>query len=133
MSEYDILLTYNTYAPIALHICAVTFFVLTGTITNGIIIYTHTKKHNIGETDIYITALASVGLFSCLVVCPQYPFWGAYIEEYKKNNPFALRQLMISSGIILYLHLGLLTAIALIHLLSSDPLLISHHLCVPRE
>ena len=114
MSEFDTILQYNTDGPITVHIVAVTFFVLTGTVFNGIILYTHYKKPNRGKMDIYILTLAWVDLFSCTVICLQYPFMGAYTEQYRNGNSFALRQFFTSMVFIMMMSLGIYTAIALI-------------------
>ena len=99
MSEFNILFSYDTYAPLTLHISVVTFFVLTGAIFNTIIIYLYMNKQNLKETDVYILAMAFVDIFACMVVCPQYPFMEIYINEYKKHNHFALKQLLTCTGI----------------------------------
>ena len=105
MSNFESILSLNTDA--------VTSVVITGTISNGIIIYSQMKKPSFNETDIYILALACVDLFACTVMCPQYPFLDVYIEEYNRNNHFALRQLFTCASFFLVMYLGLLTAIAL--------------------
>ena len=90
MSELELALQFNTNAPIVLHIVAVTFFITTGTILNGIILYIQQKKTNRSEMDIYIITLACVDIFACSVMLPQYPFVGTYQKLYKQGSSFAL-------------------------------------------
>ena len=71
------------------------------------------NKQSLKETDVYILAMAFVDIFACMVVCPQYPFMEKYIDEYMKHKHFALKQLLTCTGMILYMNLGLLAAIAL--------------------
>ena len=47
-------------------------------------------------------------------MCPQYPFLGAYIEQYSNGNIFPVRQFFTCAFFILLMTLGLFTAIALI-------------------
>ena len=54
MAQYDILLQFDTDAPIALHILAVTFFMVTGGILNSLIIFLKLRKTILHETDVYI-------------------------------------------------------------------------------
>ena len=114
MSDYEPITAFNTNAPIMLHIVVVAIVVITGSFCNGAILYIQHKKPNRNEMDIYTIALASVDLFVCLVLGPQYPFLGAYIKQYNKGNIFALRQLFTCAEFAFLMTLGVLTAIALI-------------------
>ena len=113
MSELETVSQYNTNAPIVLHFVAVAFFVTTGTIFNGIILYIQKRKTNRSEMDIYIITLACVDLCACLVICPQYPFLGVYQELYRQGKSFAIRQFFTCASFMMRMCLGLLTAIAL--------------------
>ena len=113
MPELEILLQYNLNAPNLLHIVAVTFFVLTGTICNGIILFIQRKKPNRSEMDIYMLTLACVDLFVCLVICPQYPFVGVYQELYKQGSSFAIRQFCTCAAFAMTMCFGSFTSIAL--------------------
>ena len=114
MPELETLLQYNLNAPNYLHIVTVTFFVSTGTIFNGIILFIQQKKNNRSEMDIYISTLACVDLFACLVICPQYPFVSVYHELYKQGSSFAIRQFCTFAVFTNTMCLGSFTAIALI-------------------
>ena len=75
-----------TDAPIGVHICLVIFFIITGGIINGFIIFLKVKKPALQEIDYYIIALASVDIFLCVIICPQYPLITYYIDQYNKSN-----------------------------------------------
>ena len=114
MSEFETLSQFNFNVPNLLHIVAVIFFVTTGTIFNGIILYIQHKKTNRSEMDIYIVTLACIDVLGCLVIVPQYPLLGTYQELYKQGSSFALRQFFTIAMFTLTMCLGSFTAIALI-------------------
>ena len=103
MAQFQTILQFDTSAPIELHIFAVTCFVITGGISNGLIIYLKFRNTNIQETYIYITALAFVDIFSCAVLCPQYALMKAQINGFVNYKPFALNQLMFSVIIVTFI------------------------------
>ena len=113
MSEFDIVLNSNTEAPLALHIFVVIFFMITGGIYNGIIIFIKGKKSSLQETEYYVIALACVDIFVCLVICPQYPLLTLFISEYKNKRRFLLIKHLICAVIATFVYLQLLTTIAL--------------------
>ena len=103
----------NTEAPLTLHIVVASFFVITGTAFNGLIIYLKLRKSNIQETDVYIVALACVDIFQCIIMCPQYPFMVYYIAEYWKHRPLLLYQEIFCAYATSLIYLQLLTLIAM--------------------
>ena len=112
MAEFETALQSDTNAPVILHIVVVAFFMITGTIFNGIILYIQKQKQNRSEVDIYTSTLACVDLFSCLVICPQYPFLGSYMKQYHQDNPYELRKFFTCTVFMMLIYFGLLTAIA---------------------
>ena len=116
MSQYDTVVNTDTAAPIGVHIFLVIFFIITGGIINGFIIYLKIKKPTLQEIDYYIIALAGVDIFLCVIICPQYPLMTYYINQYKQSNTFLLTQYLFSSVVAGFIYLELLTTIALTRL-----------------
>ena len=112
MSQIEQAIKLNFEAPIALHLAVVSFFVISGTIFNGLTIYLKLKKSNMQETDAYIVALACVDILQCITICPQYPFMAYYVAEYSKQRPFLFSQYMFCVTILIIIYLQLLTIIA---------------------
>ena len=111
MAQFDTLLQFDTDAPTALHIIAVTFFMVTGGILNSLIIFLKLRKYILHETDVYILALAGVDIFACVALCPQHPFIASYINWFAEDKPFALSQLMFCVSTVMFIYLQLLTII----------------------
>ena len=94
-------------APIGLHIPSVILIILFGGLGDGFVIVMHYTKKTKLPKDIFIFFLAILDLTACILVAPQIPFLGDYIDNWLfKFQFFTIAKTIVQS------YLGILVMMA---------------------